>query len=179
MPEDEANQPCISSIRARAAWLLAPLVALRMAAWLLIFIALIMSAPPPTPAPSPSPSAHPDRRAPPEQPAPVERPSAKPSQRWAVQADVQRRGTGKAVGTWIIERSQKMYAATEDAAVMKQQQFINEYLHPKVRAARCSNLSEIVLGRQRSVRRRVLACARARASRRSSRMKRPGLDPCS
>ena len=67
-----------------------------------------------------------------EQPAPVERPSAKPSQRWAVQAEVQRRGTGNAKGSWINERSPKMYAPSMEAAVLKQQEFINDYLHPKV-----------------------------------------------
>ena len=45
-----------------------------------------------------------------------------------VQAEIERRGTGKAKGTWIKERSAKMYAPTEDAAVLKQQQFINDYL---------------------------------------------------
>ena len=82
---------------------------------------------------SPPPSAHPDRRAPSEQPAPVERPTASAGARWIVQADVERRGTGKAKGTWIKERSAKMYAATEEAATLKQQEYINDYLHPKKR----------------------------------------------
>ena len=154
--------------------MLAALVALCMAKWLLVLIVIVMSAPPPTPASSASPSAHPDRRAFPEQPAPVERPSAKPSQRWAVQADVQRRGTGKAVGTWIIERSPKMYAATEDAAVLKQQEYINDYLHPKVRADRGSDASVLMLGRPWTVFLRVFACARVRASRVPRHMRRPG-----
>jgi hypothetical protein len=102
---------------------------------LVVLLLAIMSAPPPTPAPSPSPSAHPDRRAPAKQPVPVERPTASAGSRWAVQADVERRGTGKAKGTWIVERSPKIYAPTEEAAVLKQQEWINDYLHPKVRAA--------------------------------------------
>ena len=119
-----------------AAWVLAGLAVQCMAARFVVLFAAVMSAPPPTPAPSASPSAHPDRRAPAEQPAPVERPTASAGSRWAVQADVERRGTGKANGTWIVERSPKMYAPTEEAAVLKQQEWINDYLHPKVSRSR-------------------------------------------
>jgi hypothetical protein len=111
---------------------LAWLVVRRMAARLVVFLAAVMSALPPTPAPSPSPSAHPDRRAPADQPAPILRLTASAGSRWAVQADVERRGTGKAKGTWIVERSEKMYAATKEAAALKQLEYINDYLHPKV-----------------------------------------------
>ena len=129
-----------------AAWVHAWRVVRRVAARLVVLLAAVMSAPPATPAPSPPPSAHPDRRAPAEQPTPVLRPTASAGSRWAVQADVERRGTGKAKGTWIKERIPKIYAATEEEAVLKQQEWINDYLHPKVSATRCSNLSESVFG---------------------------------
>lgn len=43
-------------------------------------------------------------------------------------------GTGKANGSKIVEKSPRMFAATEEQAILKQQQFIDEYLHPKVSA---------------------------------------------
>ena len=79
-----------------------------------------------------TPLASPGRQAPEEQPDPVERPTAVPTQRWFVQALVQRMGTGKAAGRLIVERSSKMYVATKDDALLKQQDFINRYLHQLV-----------------------------------------------
>ena len=101
--------------------------------WCLILTVISMQrGQPPALPPDPAPSAHPGRQAPAEQPDPIERPTAKPSQRWSVQALVQRMGTGKAAGTLIVEKSPKMYAATKDDALLKQQDFINSYLHPQV-----------------------------------------------
>ena len=94
----------------------------------------------PPPAPSASaPSAFPGRSAAAEQPAPVSNPKGKASQRWYVQALVSRMGTGKAAGSIITEKSPKMFAATHEDALLKQQNFINNYLHPQAR--RCCSLA--------------------------------------
>jgi hypothetical protein len=150
------------------------LVVRRMAARLVVLLGVVMSAPPPTPAPFAAPSAAPGRSAPVAQPAPVPNPKGTASKQWYVQAVVTRMGTGKATGTVITEKSPKMFAPTEEAAVIKQQEFINEYLHPKVRADRCLNPSRLMLGRTCIVFLRVFVCARVRVSRVPSGMRKPG-----
>ena len=50
-----------------------------------------------------------------------------------------RMGTGKAVGSVITEKSPKIFAATQEDALLKQQNFINNFLHPQARRC-CSNL---------------------------------------
>ena len=94
---------------------------------------VVMSGLPPAPGPVQAPpSAHPSRSAPAEQPAPVHNPKDRPNKQWYVHAVVFRMGTGKASGSQIAERSPKLFARTEEEALLKQQQFINDYLHPKV-----------------------------------------------
>ena len=87
---------------------------------------------PPHP-PVPPPSMHPERWAPEQQPAPVPNPKGGLNSKWYVQALVCRKGTGKAANTTIQEKSPRIYAATADLAMMEQQKFINEYLHPSKR----------------------------------------------
>ena len=41
-----------------------------------------------------------------------------------------RMGTGKAAGSVITEKSPKIFAATQEDALLKQQNFVNNYLHP-------------------------------------------------
>ena len=48
-------------------------------------------------------------------------------------------GTGKAAGSMITEKSPKIFAATYEDALLKQQNFINNYLHPQAR--RCCSLA--------------------------------------
>ena len=81
----------------------------------------------------PAPSAHPGRSAPSQQPAPVYVAKGTANTKWYVQALVSRMGTGKAAGTQIDEKSPKMFAATEEEALLKQQRFINDYIHPQKR----------------------------------------------
>ena len=105
----------------------------RMSKFLVAFI-VVMSGLPPAPAPVPAPpSAHPGRSAPAEQPAPVHNPKDRPNKQWYVQAIVSRMGTGKAAGHQISEKSPKIFARTREEAVLKQQEFIQDYLHPKKR----------------------------------------------
>ena len=87
---------------------------------------------PPHP-PVPPPSMHPERWAPEQQPAPVPNPKGGLNSKWYVQALVCRKGTGMAANTTIQEKSPRIYAATADLAMMEQQKFINEYLHPSKR----------------------------------------------
>jgi len=77
------------------------------------------------------------RRAVGEQPNPTERPSKRPDQRWYCKALVEHEGTGKAkAGTWYSGPRQEFTGPTRDDVVRQREAWINEYLHPKPRAAK-------------------------------------------
>ena len=166
---------CATAPAWRTAWWSRSLLR-RMSKVLVAFI-VVMSGLPPAPAPvPPPPSAHPGRTAPAQQPAPIANPKGSASKQWYVYAITARMGTGKAAGHQITEKRQ-IFARTPEEAVLKQQEFINDYLHPKVRARSTLNLPRLVLGFLWAVFRRVLACQCVCMMRASSRARRPDLIP--
>ena len=82
-------------------------------------------------------SPPPDRWADPEQPQPVEYPDRAATTRWRVRAIVWKRGTGKAAASKSKLVSDLMSAPTREAVLAKQQQYIEDFIHPKKRQKAC------------------------------------------
>ena len=71
-----------------------------------------------------------------------EQPEPKPlGKRWYIQARVARLGTAKGSNSKIEEISPRMYAASREEALAKQQAFIAEYLNPRKRKAPAASSS--------------------------------------
>ena len=100
----------------------------------LVLVLSVLHTMPPTSAP-PTRTELPDAAANDHRPArwaALEQPAPKQSgARWHVQALVVRMGTGKNANNEVREVSPKLWAATKEAALEKQQQFIADYLNPK------------------------------------------------